>query len=223
MTPQKQKKTTTVHEHPRHVHVSKKNPDGITVVDQHIRRLHGTSLNSEEIETTYNNYNRKKIIYPSCGKLKEFKDADKYDDFIAIWTDYFNNKFNVNPPLDPDVVKALIGSESGFIADPPKNKIAVGIAQITKQTLKVLRDPHGEAKDFIFCEIRQRDLKNPNISIPLAIRWLFRKKETATSKIKRQPTAEELILEYKGLLKSNTSLKIKALENFREKYAKLKK
>lgn len=91
-----------------------------------------------------------------------------------MWTDYFNKKFNSNPPLDPDVVKALIASESGFRLDPKENKIAFGIAQITKPTFKILQAPDGETKDFIFKKIRQKDLKDPNIAIPLAVRWLHR-------------------------------------------------
>lgn len=141
-----------------------------------------------------------------------------------MWTDYFNKKFNADPPLDPDVVKALIASESSFNPDPLKNrKIALGIAQITKKTFKILLDPKGEGKEFIFKDIRQKDLKDPNISIPMAVRWLHRKKETAASKLKRAPNHEEVILEYKGLLKSSTKLKNDALEIYRSHYEPLKK
>jgi hypothetical protein len=120
-------------------------------------------------------------------------------------------------------VKALIASESGFRPNPPENKIALGITQITKPTLKILQDPKGEAKDFVFNDIRQRDLQNPSVAIPMSIRWLFRKRETATSKLKRTPDHEELILEYKGMLKSKTPLKDKAFRNFKENYGRLKK
>src|SRR5690606_19727027 len=96
------------------------------------------------------------------------------------WTDYFNKKFKADPPVDPNVVKALIASESSFNPHPRSNrKIALGIAQITKTTLKILQDPDGEAKEFIFKDIRQKDLKDPYISIPMAVRWLHRKRETA--------------------------------------------
>ena len=217
------KKITTVREHPLHVPVSEKNPTGITLRDRHLRRLKGTYLDAAEIESVFKNYDRKGSAYPTYGKLKEYKDADKYDAVIAIWTDYFNKKFNADPPLDPDVVKALIASESSFNPDPLGNrKIALGIAQVTKKTLKILLDPKGEAKDFIFKDIRQRDLKNPNISIPMAVRWLHRKKETAATKLKRTPNHEEVILEYKGLLRSGTKLKNEALEIYRSHYGLLK-
>jgi hypothetical protein len=216
------KKITTVHKHPRHVPVSQKNPSGTTIVDEHIRRVPGTYLDLNEILSIAKNYNRKEINFPTTGKLEEYPDADKYDETIAIWTDYFNKKFGANPPLDPDVVKALIGSESGFDADPKANKTAFGIAQITKQTLKILQDPKGETKDFIFNKIRLKDLKNPDVAIPMAIRWLFKKKDMAERKLKRSPTNEEIILEYKGLLKSKTPWRNNGLESYSKKFRDLK-
>lgn len=139
-----------------------------------------------------------------------------------MWADYFSKKLSVDPPLDPDVIKALIASESGFREDPKENKIAFGITQITKATLEIVQNPSGEAKEFIFSQIRQKDLKDPKVAIAIAARWLSRKKATAKSKLGREPTAEEIILEYKGLLKSNTKYKDKALKNFREYYEMLK-
>lgn len=217
------KKITVVREHPMHVPVSEKNPTGVTIRDRHLRRLKGTYLDQDEIESVFKNYDRKGIVYPTKGKIKKHKDADKYDDLIAVWTDYFNKKFNANPPLDPDVVKALMASESGFRVDPKENKKAFGITQIIPDTLKIVQDPNGEAKDFIFNKIRQKDLKNPDVAIPMGVRWLFRKRATAINQLKRAPNHEELILEYKGLLKSSSKYKNDALENYRENYALLKK
>jgi hypothetical protein len=217
------KRVTKVHEHTRHVPVSPKNPDGITIVDQHLRRLKGTYLDPEEINSIFTNYDRKGLIYPNSGKLSIYKKSDNYDDVIAVWTDYFNKKFNADPPLDPDIVKALIASESGFRADPRENKKAFGVSQITPSTLKIVQDPNGEAKEFIFNKIQQKDLKDPNIAIPMSVRWLFRKRATAMNQLKRAPDHEELILEYKGLLKSDSEYKTKALEKYKESYAKLKK
>ncbi len=217
------KKITVVREHPMRVPVSKKNPAGVTIRDRHLRRLKGTYLDATEIESVYKSCDRNGLIYPTANKLSKYKNADKYDEAIAVWTDYFNKKFKAKPPLDTDVVKALIASESGFRADPPENKRALGITQITKDTLKIMQDPNGETKDFIFRDIRQKDLKDPSIAIPMSIRWLFRKRETAMNQLKRVPDHEELILEYKGLLKSKTDYKNKALKKFREDYADLKK
>ena len=55
------KKVTNVRQHPRQVSVSPKNPEGIIIVDQHLRRLKGTYLDSEEIESIFNSYDRKKL------------------------------------------------------------------------------------------------------------------------------------------------------------------
>ncbi len=221
MTTPTSKKTTVVHKYRRHVPVSKKNPSGITNVRQHVRRIPGTALTANEIKKTRNSYTMKGLIYPKQDDL-EYRNGNKYDDLIAIWTDYFNSKFLTPPsaPLDPNIVKALIASESDFQLDP-KNPTAIGIAQITRATLKILQDSNGEAKKFFFTGIRQQDLKDPEIAIPLAIRWLFRKRETATNTLGRIPTPEELILEYKGLLKSKSEYKRKALIKFKTKYAKL--
>jgi len=216
-----QKKVTTVRSHLLHVPVSKKNPTGITIRDLHLRRLKGTYLEATEIESIFKNYDREGIVYPSAGKLKH-KNADRYDEDIAVWADYFNKKFNAIPPIDPDVIKALIDSESDFRADPRENKKAFGITQITPETLKIVQDPKGEAMDFIFNKVRQKDLKNPSIAIPIAVRWLFRKRATAMSQLKRAPNNEELILEYKGLLKSSSKYKDAALRKYKEAYAKLK-
>lgn len=124
--------------------------------------------------------------------------------------------------MDPDVVKALIDSESDFRADPKENKKAFGITQITPSTLRIVQDPRGEAKEFIFRKIRQKDLKNPTIAIPVGVRWLYRKRDMAMGKLKRAPTHEEIILEYKGLLKSDTKYKGNALAKYQDSYDRLK-
>lgn len=182
------KKITTVREHPLHVPISEKNPSGMTMRDRHIRRLPGTYLKREEIGEIFKNYNRKGILYPAAERIPEHKTADEYDEIIAVWTDYFNIKLKTDPPLDPDVFKALLASESGFRLHTPKNKIAFGIAQITKETWEILQDPKGETKEFIFNDIRQKDLRDPNIAIPMGVRWLMYKSKRATAMLGRQPT-----------------------------------
>lgn len=216
------KKITTVRAHPMHVPVSVKNPTGVTIRDQHTRRLKGTYLDLTEIENIYKNYDKKNIVYPSKKKLTQ-PNSDKYDDIIATWCDYFNKKFSTNPPLEPNVVKALIASESDFRLDPKENIKAFGMAQITPETFKALLDSKGEVKEFIFKDIRKKDLKNPNIAIPMAVRWLSRKKRLAEGKLGRPATAEEIILEYKGLLKSKSPFKNSAIEKFRKEYGNLTK
>lgn len=220
MTKKAKKKITMVREHPMHVPVSEKNPTGVTIRDKHQRRLKGTYLDLNEIEEIFKKYDKKNIVYPTRGKLSQ-PNSDSYDEVIAVWCDYFNKKFGTNPPLEPDVVKALLASESDFRLDPP-NPLAAGIAQIIPETFKELQNPQGEVSDFIFKDIRKKDLKNPSIAIPMAVRWLSRKKRLAEGKLGRSANAEEIILEYKGLLKSTTDFKKKALEKFRREYDKLK-
>ncbi len=86
-----------------------------------------------------------------------------------------------------------------------------------------MQDPKGEAKEFIFKKIRQKDLKDPDVAIPMGVRWLFRKRTTAMNRLKRTPNHEGLMLECKGLLKSKTDYKNAALKNYRKEYARLKK
>lgn len=82
-------------------------------------------------------------------------DEDKYDDYIAVWVDYFNKKLNLKSPIDPDMVKTLIASESTF---NPKavNAKATGLTQITTDTLRILHDLNGETKDFVFKDIKKK-------------------------------------------------------------------
>lgn len=44
------------------------------------------------------------------------------------------------------------------------------ISQVTTSTLKILQDLGGESKDFVFKDIRKKDLKDPNVSIALGVR-----------------------------------------------------
>lgn len=67
--------------------------------------------------------------------------------------------------------------------------MATGIAQITPETFKVLQAHKGEVTEFIFKDIRKKDLKNPNIAIPMAVRWLSRKKRLAEGKLERRASA----------------------------------
>lgn len=121
-----------------------------------------------------------------------------------------------------EVFKALLASESTFRHHTPENKTAFGIAQITKLTWSILQDPKGEATEFVFSDIRQKDLRDPNIAIPMGIRWLMYKSKRAAAKLGKQPSHEDIILEYKGLLKSKTPYKDKALESYRYYYGLLK-
>ena len=150
MPSKKKTKIVVVREHSRHVPTSKKNPSGLTIVDQHLRHIDGRYLDLVLIEKTFENYDKKKILYP--GKEKLFmRDEDKYSEYIAVWVDFFNKKLNLKFLIDPDMVKALIASESTFNPNAV-NMNAKGLTQITTDTLQILQDLNGESKDFIFNE-----------------------------------------------------------------------
>lgn len=56
----------------------------------------------------------------------------------------------------------------------------------------------------------------------MGVRWLLYKAKRAEAKLGRQPSHEDIILEYKGLSKSKTQYKDKALESYRYYYGLLK-
>jgi Transglycosylase SLT domain len=217
----KKAKVVSVKEHARKVSVSIKNPKGLTIVDKHSRHIDGKFLDQEMIENIFKKYEKKGIVYPASGKI-EFPNADKFDELIAVWCDYFNRKLTLKPQIDPNMVKALVATESGF--NPlAKNKIAQGLTQITKDTLEIIQDPGGEAKDFAFKGIKRKDLNDPNISMALGIRWLAQKQKLAFSKLKRAPTSDEVVMMYKGVLKDKSTRADKIMNDYRYFYEKLKK
>ena len=217
----KKTKTVNVRQHPRHAPVSKKNPGGITIVDQHKRHIEGKYLDQKMIADIFKSYNKKNIIYPSKNKLG-YPNGNDFDDYIAVWCDYFNKTLGSSTPLDPDKLKALIASESSF--NPKvKNKNAIGLTQITKSTLKIIQDLDGEAKDFVFKDISQKDLLDPNVSVAVAARWLSYKQVYANKILKQTATADEVIQIYKGILNDKSDAAKDQIQNFRNNYGKIKK
>lgn len=202
-----------VRAHRRKVARSSEHPDGVTIVRRHLRRAFGTNFKKADIFSVFQRFDRANLRRPIGGKIKA-KDADLYDEQISVWVAYFENLYGRTSAITPNVIKALIASESDFNPNP-NTKIAIGIAQITRSTFKILKDVKGEAKDFIFTDVALADLKNPEIAIPMAVRWVFRKLETARGRLRREPSSEELILEYKGLLNSKSKFRINAIEKFR--------
>ena len=69
------------------------------------------------------------------------------------------------------------------------------------------------------------ELKQPSPNICTGVRWLFRKKETASWLLKRTATWEETIEDYKAILKKKAEGKPynpKPMEDFRKYYNRLK-
>lgn len=75
---------------------------------------------------------------PPAGDSLGFARGNDFDELIRGWTRYWNEVLGGKDPLDPDLVKALIATESRFNpkARPPgKNpKRARGLMQITSDT-----------------------------------------------------------------------------------------
>jgi Soluble lytic murein transglycosylase and related regulatory proteins (some contain LysM/invasin domains) len=221
MPTKKTPKTVVVKEHPRRVPVSKKNPSGITIVDKHLRHIEGQYLDKKMIADTFINYDKKKVILPAKGKLL-LPNEDEYDEYIAMWVHYFNKKLNLKTEIDPDMIKALIASESTF-KPAATNKTATGLTQITTATLKILQDLSGESKEFVFKDIRKKDLTDPNVAIALGVRWIAYKKQYADKILKRAATSDEVIQVYKGILSDDSKKASEIMKSYRGFYEKLKK
>jgi len=139
---------------------------------------------------------------PPAANDLEFDDGNKFDDLIRGWTKYWNEILDPKVPLDPDLVKALIATESGFnpTADTHmKGSLrARGLMQVTDGTRKTLRDKNGELADHLLI-LTDKEIYDPNLNIAAGIRWLFQKQKLASHKLKRDADWMEAVLEYKGM------------------------
>lgn len=197
--------------HQMKVPASNKNPDGVTTRKEHCalnpkrnRKVISDFIEPDEIDYMAEKYFGSLSGAPAADSLG-FEEGNKYDHFIRGWTKYWNDIFKPSVPLDPNLVKALIGSESSFNTNPkPQNAGAAGKArgliQLTDQALKVLSMPNNEIKDH-YVKISLNDTADPNRSIAAGIRWLFHKKRLASGKLGREATWEEGIAEYKAYSK----------------------
>lgn len=169
-----------------------------------------------------------KLKGPPCAKTLGFSQGNKFDDLIRGWTKYWNEVLSPADPLDPNLVKAIIATESGFrtrVENPGNSKIgkARGLMQITDASWRILRDEQGELKDH-FVVLDQADLYRANQNICAGIRWLFRKRDTASSKLGRQASWVEAVATYKSYLQDFLkNPEHKKMKEFVEKYEALKK
>jgi hypothetical protein len=197
--------------HQMKVPISIKNPDGFTSRKEHCalnprrnKKVISDYLGPDEIDYIATKYFGTLKGPPTEDNLG-FEDGNKYDHFIRGWTKYWNDIFKPTVPLDPNLVKALIGSESSFNANPEAQNAgtagkARGLIQLTDQAVTALSIPNNEIKDY-YVKISREDTANPNRSIAAGIRWLFHKKRLASGKLKREATWEEGIVEYKAYSK----------------------
>ncbi|OQW48501.1 MAG: hypothetical protein A4S09_04805 [Proteobacteria bacterium SG_bin7] len=217
--------------HPLKIPPSKKNPAG-SVTTRHghcvLNPTGKDQLYPDEIQEI-GEQNFSKIKEKPCsidlGFTKKYK-GSQYDDLIAGWTKYWNDVFKPETPLDPNVVKALIASESGFdpkrLANKKNKDSARGLLQVTNNTRKILADEKGELKDH-YLTLTREDLNDPSNNICAGIRWLFRKRAIASALLKRTATWEEAIAEFKGIRTTTKARAKELIERFNEYLEKLKK
>ncbi len=150
-----------------------------------------------------------KVLQNDLGFNRGGIDGNQYDVLINGWTAYWNDVFKTEPPLDPNYVKALMATESGFdlksIAQNKNKKIghARGLMQITERTQKQLAGYEKDLRDQ-FVVLDNEEIWDPNKNISAGIRWLFRKREITMAKFKRVPTWQEVRIDYKGKTGSST-------------------
>ncbi len=166
---------------------------------------------------------------PCPLELKFGKAGSAYDELIAGWVQYWNEVLQPDVPLDPNLFKALIASESTFdpniLANKRNPKSARGLAQITDKTRKILGNEKGELKDHYITATRDQ-LNDPNVNICAGVRWLFHKRSLASGKMGRAATWDEAVAEYKSIRKDLTKGMKRAKElmdrflRYREEYNK---
>ncbi len=163
---------------------------------------------------------------PSSDPLGFKKNGTKFDSLIRGWTKFWNETLKPDDPLDPDVVKALMASESSFNPDAGKGKrsAAKGLLQLMPATIRYLKGEREELKDYIFI-FESDEVFDPSLNIASGIRWLFRKKETASARLNRPATWEETVAEYKDYLRrklKNPNQRQKGMDDYRGYLKKLK-
>ena len=192
--------------HPMHVPQSHLHPEG-SVTTRHAHCASNPSRKDQlypveirEISERHFSASKTKPCPLSLG----FPNGSKYDDLVAGWVQYWNEVLKPDQPLDPNLVKALIASESGFkptgLSDKRNSKSARGLMQITNDTRKILSDETGELKDH-FVTATKNDLNDAGVNICAGVRWLFRKRDLASGRLKREASWIEAVEEYKGDLK----------------------
>lgn len=192
-----------VREHERKAPVSEKNPDGVTIVDAHCRKnpSHHEIFVADELHEIAKLHFKNIKRMPKSDSLG-YPHGNDFDELIGGWTQFWNDIFNPKDPLDPNLIKALIASESSFDINISADSTigqARGLIQVTEQTRKILADQKGELKDFLIT-LSKKEFYDANLNLASGIRWLFHKKYLASHRLKREATWMEAIAEYKGIL-----------------------
>jgi hypothetical protein len=209
--------------HKRATPASENHPDGKTLVHFYCKDIKSGKdvLFKLEMQLMASEHFSHLTGLPKADDLGFKTDGNSYDALIRGWSRYWNEVLKPAEALDPNLVKALIASESGFntySGIKGKRKSAKGLMQLMPKTTEILRNEEGELKDH-FVDIPKADLGDPNLNICGGIRWLFRKLETASSKLGRVANWDEAVADYKSYLKDINS---HGMEIFRNFYRRLK-
>ncbi len=190
--------------HRNSVKPSKENPQGGTAIQSgHCRKNPSKKdhLYKDDIIEISQRYFSDLQGSPSSNDLGFGSDNNIYDSLIRGWTQYWNDVLKPKDPLDADLVKALIASESGFKKDA-WNGIkggggAHGLMQVLNKSVPLL----GDAKELNdhFVNLTKDDMKDPNLSICAGIRWLFRKKQIVESRRGNSVAWRDVVAYYKGI------------------------
>lgn len=195
-----------VRTHLEHIPPSKSHPQGEVITrHEHCARnpSHKDMLSLDEIHVVSNKHFEGLSGPPTADVLTDYHKADNYDLLIRGWVRYWNDVFEFEEPLNPNLIKALMATESSFdekALNINHGNRARGLLQITEETLHVLNDHKGELSNYLMF-IRAQDLFDPSVNICAGVRWLFRKQITASARLGRNATWDEAIIEYKGYWK----------------------
>jgi hypothetical protein len=199
-----------VRDYPKNVEPSDKHPDGITVVHSHCawNPSHKDELYPEEIKEISEHFSKLENG-PNPDSLG-FKNGTTYDSLIAGWTQYWNDILQPDVPLDPNVVKALVASESSFIPSKitraGKGDWARGLMQVIDQSRQILADQKGEIKDH-FVNLTDVEVLDPAINICAGVRWLFQKRKLAQAHYGEEVDWDKVIYFYKAAQKNPDVMK----------------
>src|SRR3989338_7074796 len=159
------------------------------------------------------------------GTISDFGERGNiYDHIIQGWTKYWNDILKPSEQLNPRLIKALIASESSFnpkawngLSGPNR---ARGLMQVLDGTLPLLTNKYKELLDHQI-NVTEEDMLNPNFSICVGIRWLFRKKQLARAFLKREVSWLEAVIMYKGIPFEHENEVRRLMENFDKFYGEL--
>jgi hypothetical protein len=133
-------------------------------------------------------------------------------------------KIHCKEPLDPKLVKALMGSESSFKANTKPPEGAYGLMQLQPETFDYLRDRAKTDLKNHFVNINKANYLDPSANICAGVRWLFRKKSTASYRLGRDATWTEAVADYKSYLKGmldGTNPDPGGMKRFNQLYAEI--